>query len=91
MDAITFTCQYCGEQQEWDTRESASVAASWHLFDAHPLRWLTVAGHRVRRTRDQGGLVTGPTHHESTRAPRLVPCCAAKELVPDRTACGETP
>ena len=46
MDAITFTCQYCGEQQEWDTRESASVAASWHLFDAHPLRWLTVAGHR---------------------------------------------
>lgn len=46
MDAITFTCQYCGEQQEWDTRESASVAASWHMFDAHPLRWLTVAGHR---------------------------------------------
>lgn len=46
MDAITFTCQYCGEQQEWDTRQSASVAASWHLFDAHPLRWLTVAGHR---------------------------------------------
>jgi hypothetical protein len=46
MDVITFTCQYCGEQQEWDTPESASVAASWHLFDAHPLRWLTDAGHR---------------------------------------------
>jgi hypothetical protein len=46
MDAITFTCQYCGEQQKWETRESANVAASWHLYDAHPLRWLTVAGHR---------------------------------------------
>jgi hypothetical protein len=45
----------------------------------------------ARRTRDQGGLVIGPTRHESTRAPRLVPCCSAKELVPDRTACGETP
>ena len=46
MDAITFPCQYCGEQQEWETRESANVAASWHLYDYHPLRWLTVAGHR---------------------------------------------
>ena len=46
MDAITFTCQYCGQQQEWETRESANLAASWHLYDDHPLRWLTVAGHR---------------------------------------------
>ena len=46
MDVITFTCQYCGERQEWHTQESASAADSWHLFDAHPLRWLAIAGHR---------------------------------------------
>ena len=86
MDAITFTCQYCGEQQEWDTRESASVAASWHLFDAHPLRWLTVAGLRCPtdpRPRRARQWADPP---RTTRAPRLVPCCSAKELVPDRTA-----
>ena len=43
-----------------------------------------------RRTRDQGGLVTGPTRHESSRVPRLVPCCSTQEPVPDRIACGAT-
>ena len=37
-----------------------------------------------RRTRDQGGLVTGPTRHEATRARRLVQCCSTQEPVPDR-------
>ena len=44
MDFTGFTCQYCSEHQEWDARQAADSAAVWHLFDAHPLRWLAVAG-----------------------------------------------
>ena len=44
MDFTGFTCQYCSEHQDWDTREAADSAAVWHLFDAHPFRWLAVAG-----------------------------------------------
>ncbi|HZM67121.1 MAG TPA: hypothetical protein VFC16_12600 [Nakamurella sp.] len=77
MDAITFPCQYCGEQQEWETRESANVAASWHLYDYHPLRWLTVAGHRP------------PTDPRPRRArhwadpPRIVPRSAPRPVLLD--------
>jgi hypothetical protein len=44
MGFTVFTCQYCAQHQQWDTREAADSAAVWHLFDAHPLRWLAVAG-----------------------------------------------
>lgn len=63
MDELGFTCQYCGETQEWDSREAAEAAALWHLFEEHPLRWLAVAdqaapadppprqvGHRLTRS-----------------------------------------
>jgi hypothetical protein len=39
------TCQYCSQHQERDTQEAADSAAAWHLLNAHPLRWLAVAGH----------------------------------------------
>ena len=45
MEFHGFTCQYCAQHQEWDTREAADSAALWRLFDDHPLRWLAVAGH----------------------------------------------
>ena len=51
MDVTGFTCQYCSEHQEWDTRQAADSAAVWHLFDAHPLRWLALA---------EGGYPVGP-------------------------------
>ena len=44
MDDLGFTCQFCGETQEWDSREAADAAALWHLFDEHPVRWLAIAG-----------------------------------------------
>lgn len=44
MELTTFTCQFCSEHQEWDTREAADSAAVWHLFTDHPLRWFAVAG-----------------------------------------------
>lgn len=46
MEEFTFSCQYCGETQKWDNREAADSAALWHLLQAHPLRWLAVAGDR---------------------------------------------
>ena len=51
MEFTGFACQYCSEHQEWDTRQAADSAAVWHLFDAHPLRWLALAG---------GGYPVGP-------------------------------
>jgi len=44
MDEFAFSCQFCDEQQKWNSQESADSAALWHLFDEHPLRWLSVAG-----------------------------------------------
>ena len=46
MESVGFTCQFCSERQEWDTREAADAAAAWHLFEVHPLRWRAVAGDR---------------------------------------------
>ena len=46
MDEFAFSCQFCDEQQKWDSQESADSAALWHLFDEHPLRWLSVAADR---------------------------------------------
>ena len=46
MDEFTFSCQFCGETQKWDSREAADSAALWHLFQEHPLRWVAVAGDR---------------------------------------------
>ena len=43
MEFTGFTCQNCAEHQDRDTREAADSAAVWHLFDAHPPRWLAVA------------------------------------------------
>lgn len=44
MEFTAFTCQFCSEHPEWDTPDAADSAAVWHLFDAHPVRWLAVAG-----------------------------------------------
>lgn len=44
MEHNSFTCQFCNEHQEWDTRQAADSAAVWHLFEAHPMRWATIAG-----------------------------------------------
>ena len=44
MDFTTFTCQFCAEHREWDTAQAADSAAVWHLFEAHPLHWLAIAG-----------------------------------------------
>ena len=43
MESVGFTCQFCSERQEWDTREAADAAAIWHLFEVHPLRWRSTA------------------------------------------------
>ena len=44
MDFTAFTCQFCAEHQEWNTAQAADSAAVWHLFEAHPLHWLAIAG-----------------------------------------------
>ena len=46
MDESSFSCQFCGETQTWDSQQAADSAALWHLFEEHPLRWLAVAGDR---------------------------------------------
>ena len=46
MDEFTFSCQFCGETQKWDSQQAADSAALWHLFEEHPLRWLAVVGDR---------------------------------------------
>jgi hypothetical protein len=46
IEPVAFTCQFCSERQEWDTREAADAAAVWHLFEVHPLRWRATAGDR---------------------------------------------
>jgi len=46
IEPVVFTCQFCSERQEWDTREAADAAAVWHLFEFHPLRWRATAGDR---------------------------------------------
>ena len=46
MDESTFSCQFCGETQKWDSQQAADSAALWHLFEEHPLRWLAVVGDR---------------------------------------------
>jgi len=46
IESVVFTCQFCSERQEWDTREAADPAAAWHLFEIHPLRWRATAGDR---------------------------------------------
>ena len=46
IEPVVFTCQFCSERQEWDTREAADAAAVWHLFEVHPLRWRATAGDR---------------------------------------------
>ena len=47
MEFTGFTCQFGIERREWDTPRAADAAAVWHLFDAHPGRWFTVAGDAV--------------------------------------------
>ena len=43
IEPVAFTCQFCSDRQEWDTREAADAAAVWHLFEVHPLRWRAIA------------------------------------------------
>jgi hypothetical protein len=47
MEFTAFTCQCCTEHREWDTPRAADAAAVRHLFGAHPVRWIAVAGDTV--------------------------------------------
>jgi hypothetical protein len=48
MGFPAFTCRFRSDHQDWGTPRAADAAAVRDRFDAHPVRWLAVAGDAVR-------------------------------------------
>lgn len=40
-------CRLCSWGETWSTRDAALAAATWHVFDDHPIDWTMIHGMRV--------------------------------------------
>jgi len=43
-EVCVIPCPYCGCREAWSTDVAATAAASWHLYEQHPLTWERIIG-----------------------------------------------
>lgn len=52
---FTCRCKVCGHNEAWTTERAAQAAATWHVFEEHPIQWLEIlldAGEEPRPPQD---------------------------------------